>query len=171
MSSSSTCSSRLLSTVVWMDDDWNIEQDLPGTVGSLFSSIFVLMTSKCSFTTFDFGSGFGLSTVVLKKSCLKKSNEKHADYNNVGVKFYTQIILCVFSCVFFTCVFSACFSHVICVQYGRFTCMKCMCNAAMPVACTVLLLCVVSHNTFSQTIIEFKPVLWHYWWESHRTHC
>lgn len=80
-----------------MDDDWNIEQDLPGAVGSSFSSIFVLMTSKCSFTTFDFRPGLGLSTVVLKKSCLKKSNEKHKYYNIVGVKFYTQIVLRVFS--------------------------------------------------------------------------
>ena len=71
---------------------------------------------------------------------------------------------------FFTHVFSACFSCVICVQYGRFTYMKCTCNTAMPVACTVLL-CAVSHNTFLQTIIEFKPVGWHYWWKSHRTHC
>lgn len=72
---------------------------------------------------------------------------------------------------FFTCVFSACFSCVICVQYGRFTRMKRTCNAAMSVACTVLLLCAVSHNTFWQTIIEFKPVVWHYWWKSHKTHC
>jgi len=84
-----------------MDDDWNIKEDLPGAVSSSFSSIFVLMTSKCSFTTFDFGPGFGLSAVVLKRSCLKKSYEKHTNYNNVGVKFYTQIILHVFSCVFF----------------------------------------------------------------------
>ena len=55
--------------------------------------------------------------------------------------------------------FSACFSHVICVQYGRFTCMKCTCNAAMPVACTVLLLCVVSHNTFSQTNNRVQTLL------------
>ena len=60
-----------------MGDDWNIEQDLPGAVGSSFSSIFVLMTFKCSFTTFDFGPGFGLSTVVLKKSWQIYMRETH----------------------------------------------------------------------------------------------
>ena len=37
----------------------------------------------------------------------------------------------------FTRVFHACFSRGICVQYGGFASMKHMCNAAMPVACTV----------------------------------
>ena len=70
-------------------------------------------------------------------------NQKHANYNNLRVKFYTQIFLicvyfCMYFCVyFFTRVFHMCFSHGICVQYGGFPRMKHACNAAMPMACTV----------------------------------
>lgn len=39
--------------------------------------------------------------------------------------------------VFFYMVFCACIPCIICVQYGRLTCTKHTCNAAIPVACTV----------------------------------
>ena len=61
------CLVRLHVVCVYFPQMIAIEQDLPGAVRSSFSSIFVFMTSKCSFTTFDFGPGFGLSTVALKK--------------------------------------------------------------------------------------------------------
>ena len=70
-------------------------------------------------------------------------NRIHANYNNLHVKFYRQIFLIcvyflVYFCVyFFTRVFHTCFSRGICVQYGGFPSMKHVCNAAMPVACTV----------------------------------
>ena len=41
--------------------------------------------------------------------------------------------------VFFTRVFRACISCVICVQYGGFTLKKHACNAAMLMACTVVI--------------------------------
>ena len=43
------------------------------------------------------------------------------------------------TCIFFTRVSHACFSRGICVQYGGFPRMKHACNAAMPVASTVVL--------------------------------
>lgn len=61
------CLVRLHVVRVYFPQMIGIEQDLPGAVSSSFSSIFVFMTSKCSFTTFDFRPGFGLSTVALKK--------------------------------------------------------------------------------------------------------
>lgn len=61
------CLVRLHVVRVYFPQMIGIEQDLPGAVSSTFSSILVFMTSKCSFTTFDFGPGFGLSTVTLKK--------------------------------------------------------------------------------------------------------
>ena len=45
-------------------------------------------------------------------------------------------IFCVF---FFTCLFRACITCVISMQYGRFTGKKHACNAAIPVACAVLI--------------------------------
>ena len=78
-----------------------------------------------------------------------KVNRTHANYNNLRGKFYRQsFLICVYFCVyFFTQVFHACFSRGICVQDGGFPRMKHACNAAMPVACTVML---TINNTFSR---------------------
>lgn len=46
-----------------------------------------------------------------------------------------------FVCIFLTRLFCACISFVICVQYGGFTGKKHACNAAIPVACAVLIVC------------------------------
>ena len=47
-------------------------------------------------------------------------------------------IFCVF---FFTCLFRACITCVISMQYGGFAGKKHACNAAIPVACAVLIVC------------------------------
>ena len=103
----------------------------PHVITSSFDWFNVLSVSY----VIDQSNYFGFGFTTLKRKPL---------YNNLRVKFYTQIFLIcvhflVYLCMYiFTQVFHECFSRGICVQYGGFPRMKHACNAAMPVACTVL---------------------------------
>ena len=67
-------------------------------------------------------------------------------YGSLHVEFWTQFpkismyFHVYFGAYFFTSVFRTCISHVVSMQYGRFTHKKHACNAAMPMACTFCIL-------------------------------
>ena len=88
-------------------------------------------------------------------------------------KICVYFLTCIFACIFYTYVFHACVSQAICMKHGGFTHMKHVCNAAMPMACTVqplmghrtcLFLCRLTCRFFQVIVFhlggaKFKPGL------------
>lgn len=79
---------------------------------------------------------------------------------SLGVKFYTQFPN--FVCILFTCLFRACISCVIYVQFGGFTGKKHTCNAAIPVACAVLIVCM--YTPYLEILVRALMIESLFWW-------